>query len=293
MSQITNLNVAPYYDDFDPADNYHRVLFKPGYPIQARELTTLQSILQNQIERFGQHFFKEGAKVIPGNTAYNRNYYAVELSPTYQGVPIDAYIEQLVGIKITGQSSGVTAVVDSVLLSSESERGNPTLYINYLSSSNQDNNTQQFSDSETIVAEGQIVSGLLGNDIIASGNPFASTIANQATSIGSAFSIVNGVYFIRGQFVNVSDETLVLDQYSNNPSYRIGLFVNEEIVTSDQDEQLTDNSQGFNNYAAPGADRLKISVSLFKKQLTDFNDKNFVELATVENGILRSSKNYK
>ena len=290
MSQITNLNVAPYYDDFDPADNYHRVLFKPGYPVQARELTTLQSILQNQIERFGQHFFKEGAKVIPGNTAYNRNYYAVELSPTYQGVPIDAYIEQLVGIKITGQSSGVTAVVDSVLLSSESERGNPTLYINYLSSSNQDNNTQQFSDSETIVAEGQIVSGLLGNDIIASGNPFASTIANQATSIGSAFSIVNGVYFIRGQFVNVSDETLVLDQYSNNPSYRIGLFVNEEIVTSDQDEQLTDNSQGFNNYAAPGADRLKISVSLFKKQLTDFNDQNFVELATVENGILRSSK---
>ena len=290
MSQITNLNVAPYYDDFDPADNYHRVLFKPGYPVQARELTTLQSILQNQIERFGQHFFKEGAKVIPGNTAYNRNYYAVELSPTYQGVPIDAYIEQLVGIKITGQSSGVTAVVDSVLLSSESERGNPTLYINYLSSSNQDNNTQQFSDSETIVAEGQIVSGLLGNDIIASGNPFASTIANQATSIGSAFSIVNGVYFIRGQFVNVSDETLLLDQYSNNPSYRIGLFVNEEIVTSDQDEQLTDNSQGFNNYAAPGADRLKISVSLFKKQLTDFNDQNFVELATVENGILRSSK---
>ena len=57
MSQITNLNVAPYYDDFDPTDNYHRVLFKPGYPVQARELTSLQSILQNQIERFGQHFF--------------------------------------------------------------------------------------------------------------------------------------------------------------------------------------------------------------------------------------------
>lgn len=73
-----------------------------GYPVQARELTTLQSILQNQIERFGQHFFKEGAKVIPGNTAYNRNYYAVELNTTFQGVPIDAYIDQLVGLKITG-----------------------------------------------------------------------------------------------------------------------------------------------------------------------------------------------
>ena len=41
MSQITNLNVSPYYDDFDSDNNYHRVLFKPGYPIQARELTTL------------------------------------------------------------------------------------------------------------------------------------------------------------------------------------------------------------------------------------------------------------
>ena len=63
-------------------------------------------------------------------------------------------------------------------------------------------------------AEGNIVSGLLGNEIIASGEAFASTVA-EATSTGSAFSISNGVYFIRGQFVNVEDETLILDQYTN------------------------------------------------------------------------------
>ena len=45
------------------------------------------------------------------------------------------------------------------------------------------------------------------------------------------------------------------------------LFVNEEIITADLDETLNDNSQGFNNYAAPGADRLKISTSLIKKSL--------------------------
>ena len=290
MSQITNLNVAPYYDDFDPENNYHRVLFKPGYPVQARELTTLQSILQNQIERFGQHFFKEGAKVIPGNTAYSRNYYAVELNSTFQGVPIDAYVDQLVGLKLTGQNSGVTATVDYFLTSTESERGNPTIYVSYLASSNQDNSTQVFYGGENLVADGDIISGLLGNEIIVSGEPFATTISSSPTSIGSAFSIVNGVYFIRGQFVNVSDETLILDQYSNNPSYRIGLYITEEIITPDQDEELTDNSQGYNNYAAPGADRLKITTSLFKKSLTDFNDENFVELAVVEDGILRSSK---
>ena len=87
MAQQTNLNVSPYFDDFDQTDNYYKILFKPGYPIQARELTGLQSILQNQIDRFGQHFFKEGAKVIPGNTAYSRSYYAVELNATHLGVP--------------------------------------------------------------------------------------------------------------------------------------------------------------------------------------------------------------
>ena len=51
MPQNTNLNVSPYFDDFDDKKSYQRVLFKPGTPIQARELTTLQSILQNQIEK--------------------------------------------------------------------------------------------------------------------------------------------------------------------------------------------------------------------------------------------------
>ena len=97
--------------------------------------------------------------------------------------------------------------------------------MNYLGSSTQNNETQVFANGETIAAEGNIVSGLLGNEIIASGEPFGSTIAEDATSVGSSFSISNGVYFIRGQFVNVEDETLILDQYTNTPSYRIGLYV--------------------------------------------------------------------
>ena len=41
---------------------------------------------------------------------------------------------------------------------------------------------------------------------------------------------------------------------------------------------------------APGADRLKISTSLAKKDLTDYDDSNFVELGTVINGVLRERK---
>ena len=71
MPQETNLNVAPYFDDYTPEDNYHKILFKPGHPVQARELTGIQSILQNQIEKFGEHIFKDGASVTGGGVVYN------------------------------------------------------------------------------------------------------------------------------------------------------------------------------------------------------------------------------
>ena len=67
MAQKTDLNVAPYYDDFDVNDNFHRVLFRPGFAVQARELTQLQSILQNQIERHGQNVFRDGTTSSPPN----------------------------------------------------------------------------------------------------------------------------------------------------------------------------------------------------------------------------------
>ena len=61
QSLATDLNIDPYYDDFDEGKNFHRLLFRPGFAVQARELTQLQSILQNQIDRFGEHIFKEGS----------------------------------------------------------------------------------------------------------------------------------------------------------------------------------------------------------------------------------------
>ena len=97
MAQKTDLNVAPYYDDFDTTDNFHRVLFRPGFAVQARELTVLQSILQNQISSFGEHFFKEGSMVIPGSITYNPNYSAVILEPQQNGIDVSLYLAELIG----------------------------------------------------------------------------------------------------------------------------------------------------------------------------------------------------
>ena len=118
MPQEINLNVSPYFDDFDPNKNYHKVLFKPGYPVQARELTTLQSILQNQVEQFGNNIFKEGAKVIPGQTIFNSKYSAVEIDNSFSGILLSSYVSKLVGTTIRGDLSGVRARVEAVLTES-------------------------------------------------------------------------------------------------------------------------------------------------------------------------------
>ena len=88
MAQKTNLNVSPYYDDFDSSKNFLKVLFKPGFPVQSRELNSLQSILQNQVEDFGSHIFKEGSMVVPGNATFDDQYYSVKLNTTQFGVDL-------------------------------------------------------------------------------------------------------------------------------------------------------------------------------------------------------------
>ena len=115
MAQKTNLNISPYYDDFDPNDQFYKVLFKPGFPVQARELSTLQSILQNQLESFGSHMFKDGSMVIPGNIAYDAQYYSMKIEEETLGIPVSLYLNELIGLKLTTQNTGVSVVIDSFL----------------------------------------------------------------------------------------------------------------------------------------------------------------------------------
>ena len=80
MPSPTDFNLSPYYDDFTESKKFHRVLFRPAFAVQARELTQSQTILQNQVERLSDHIFEKGALVIPGEIGYDLNYYAVKLT---------------------------------------------------------------------------------------------------------------------------------------------------------------------------------------------------------------------
>ena len=127
----TNLNVTPYYDDFDETKDFHRVLFRPGFAVQARELTQLQSILQKQVERHGNFVFKEGSVVIPGVTSIDKEFVAVKLQSTISSTDISSQIQDYVGKKITGTTSGVVAQVITAVAATTDDP--ITLYVKLLS----------------------------------------------------------------------------------------------------------------------------------------------------------------
>ena len=134
MAEKTDLNIAPYYDDFNETNNFVKTLFRPGYAVQARELTQLQSALQNQVEKHGSHVFKEGAMVIPGQISFNKTYHSLKLLTLYGTEVIDPsqYYNETTPVVITGVNSGVTAQV--IGYDSATTTDQPTLYLNYLNS---------------------------------------------------------------------------------------------------------------------------------------------------------------
>jgi hypothetical protein len=283
MAQITDLNVSPYYDDFDEADNFHKVLFRPGYAIQARELTQLQSILQKQVERHGNHMFKEGSIVIPGQLSYSDDYPTLQLTSTFADEEIDPsqFFDSTNPVTVTGVTSGVKAYVTGYQAATATTQ--PILYLNYYKTGS-DNSSTTFSDGENITAD-KAITHTTG---YASGVASATTFATDASQTGSAATIEDGVIYIRGQFVKVNRQTLLLSSNSVTESARIGLTITETLVTPEVDSSLTDNSRGSSNYAAKGAHRLKISLTLDKLSTTSTDDSKFIEMMRIDSGTLVS-----
>lgn len=266
---MINFNTAPYFDDYSEDDKFYRILFRPSFAVQARELTQLQTILQTQIRRHGDHIFKEGAMVIPGQMSIDNSVAYVKLQQNYNGVDISLFINNLVGQVATGDS-GITAQV--IAVSSPTDSDPATLYVKYTNSAD-DTETKTFVPDEVITIganEMQVVSE----------NPVGlSTIA----------SIQRGVYYTKGFFVLVQEQTIILEKYSNASTCRVGLNVIEQTVgPEDPDyEILLDNARGSYNFAAPGAHRYFIDLVLSKRDINSEEDENFIELLQVENGKIK------
>ena len=240
----------------------------------------MQSILQNQVENVGSHLFKDGAMVIPGQVGYDLNVDAIQLQESFLGADAEQYRTQLNGKIIEGLTSGVKAKVLFSISAADSTKGYITLYVKYIESGGAQNTQQTFSNNEQLITDAEIT---FGTTLIEVGSPFAQLLPTAALQQGSVAYIQEGVYFIRGFFVDVQYQYLLLDQYGSNPSYRIGLDIQESIITPEDDLSLNDNAAGTSNYAAPGSHRFRISTRLVKKLLTDDADKDFLELLRINN----------
>jgi len=221
MALQTDLNVFPYYDDYDPDKNFYRVLFKPGVAVQARELNQLQTILQSQIEKFGDNIFKRGTiiegcniirhPVLPYVKIKDIETDGTQLSVTaYEGLSIR-------------NSSNLTGYIVKTVAGFESRSPNlNTLYIKY-NSSGTDSNTSTFAASETLTvfsSEYPIFKTRVNNgSSLFSNNDavvFVSALAVQNSSGGNTFP---GSAFVAGQIIQngvANLEIISTDVATNN-----------------------------------------------------------------------------
>ena len=250
----------PYFDDYDENKKYYDILARPSFPLQNREFNQIQSILQNQIQRLGDHLFKEGAKVLDGQISFDTSISYVKLSSCIRNP------SNLIGMTLTGNRTGSKATVVTVL---PQQGDDPvTLYVRFVSSDTT-NNATNWEQGESIAEYSDII----------------IEDSTDAIGLASIAEITRGVYYIHGYFALVDAQTLVLDKYSNTPSCRVGLQVEQSIVTPEEDQTLLDNAMGSYNYAAPGAHRLKIELILSKVALSSkVDNNNFIELGQLQSG---------
>lgn len=267
----TNLNTAPYFDDFDVQNQYHRVLFKPSYAVQARELTQLQTILQNQIEQFGDHIFKEGSIIKGCNFTELGDLQYVKLqNPT--GFDPLSYIgftdtETISGqvynrnnvFKVVGRISNVEAEIVSATRGFETRAPDlNTFYINYTTTSS-GNKVFQAGEILDIIKISSV-------DIGITTNVTETTVANVPVTnfpnpVGRSFGLASGpgIVFQKGHFLFAEEQFVIISKYTNQPdNVSVGYVVQESFITALQDSSLYDNANGSANENAPGADRLKL-----------------------------------
>ena len=260
-----DFNYEPYWDDFQASNgareqNYMRILFRPGYSVQARELTQMQTIIQNQIKQFGNHIFRNGSPVYGGHMTLDRRANYIKLEPTYNSLDVDPteYIDRLI-FNVDG-----TAKKRAKVIAAYDDELTPTLMIRMMSGVN-------FSAGETI----------------STSDGFRATLKTSSqipVGFGSVAHINEGVFYVNGFFVYIEPQNIVLDPYGTNPTYKVGLEVDEMIVDEGADGNLLDPAQSSFNYQAPGAHRYQCNLKLAKRPLDSVDDETFFELMRVENG---------
>lgn len=269
-------NVDPYYDDFSEEKKFLRMLFRPGYAVQARELTQLQTILQNQIERFGNNIFKDGSNIIGGEIS-TQTLNFVRIIPNTTTTPItevvgsDLYSNNLLQRDGNGNIVSKATVVRYLPATSTDPYG--VAIVSYLTGT-------EFTGEATLECDNpdkffQVKVAPINPNIPATGR----------TRI---VAVSEGIYYINGSFVRTDEQIEPAFTETNgirifaNPTGSMGFEVLSSIITERDDYTLKDPANGSYNYNAPGSHRYSIDLNL--KFTADSDEENFITLVTYLSG---------
>lgn len=285
MTIETNLNQSPFFDDFDEDKNFHRVLFRPGYAVQARELTQMQSILQNQVERLGSEVLTNGT-VLNGCDLELQQWQYVKLrdkDANNRVLLLNDFFSAgvIANSTVTGEATGLTAKLIAAEEGSESNAPNYlSVFVSY-TNSGANNATKTFKDGETLIFRNSA-----NSEFLVAANTIGTAAANAytATGVGIGASVTGGAVYHKGHFVRSPAQIGVVSKYSLIPSVRVGFETAESLIDSNQDSSLLDNASGATNFSAPGASRLKLSPVIRTRSLSDANTVGFMPLADIQSG---------
>ena len=261
--------LSQYNDDYRDSDHYHRILFNSGRGLQARELTQMQTIIQKELERVAKFIFNEGSifnnsgNLVSGPNSFAYTY--IKLTSLPLGYPA------LVGTTIN--DGDLYAIVKAVIPATGADPD--TMIVKMINGKT--GGSVEASDTTLTkpFLPGVVISTDLGNVTIQS--------ADDAVGKGSFIEVPQFDTFASGHLVMVEKQSLVLSKYSPTPSAIVGFEVTEEIVTTADNIALYDNSGSTPNLTSPGADRLRIVLTL-KTKATANASKTFYEVYTVRNG---------
>ena len=301
MSSLkTNFNVSPYFDDYDENKDFYKVLFRPSVAVQARELTQLQTILQKQIERFGNHVFKDGSIVDGVGINYIPNASYILLSDQLDGNGLNTntnlLISELNENYIVTNGTDANAVRASISLAKSGIVSNAPetnrLYVKYYytgkDSSNNDVSKFSSGDKIYIYNENQgNFANLDSNNLFDTITSITSNSTVNATGTSYLIQTTEGIIFQKGYFSAVEKQIITVKDFDANVAgYVVGFDTTESVVNDQEDLTLTDNALGYPNENAPGAFRLKLKPTLVSKLASDSsNSKNFFTIVSFDDTI--------
>lgn len=279
MSYKTNFDKSPYWDDFDENKDFHKILFQPSVAVQARELNQLQSILQNQIAKFGDNVLREGTIISGCNfveLASRFNYVKI-MDQSTDGITV--VIGDYLDAKAVGVVTGVEAKIVDIAGGYQSQAPDlNTLYLKYTKSGT--SNEKVFSPSENIEIQNW-TNGNVIKTVTVAGSVDLSPVGNSY-----GVRVDGGWIFQKGTFVRVDPQLTIVSKYTNTPNdVLVGFSTNESIITSNNDSSLYDNAIGSPNFNAPGADRFKLVAILVAKTKAEAKaDEAFFAIQEYTNG---------